>query len=88
MTSKPPTGHPNRPAAKPDPIRQNPRLGREAEGRKGRERGEDPAAGTAEHPVAAGEAQAGDLAEQAQTRGGPVDVGMIRDRKPREGGNP
>jgi hypothetical protein len=87
MTNKPSPTDPERKAAQPDPIHQNPATRRQAEGRKGSERGEDPAAGTPEHPVAAGETQAGNLNEQAQIRGGPVDVAPLRDRKPREGGN-
>ncbi|MBR0665130.1 hypothetical protein GXW71_12265 [Roseomonas hellenica] len=88
MTSKPSSTDPRQPGAQPAPIRQNPATRRQAEGRKGTERGEDPAAGMPEHPVAPGEAQAGSLAEQGQTRGGPADVAPLRDRKTREGGNP
>lgn len=46
--------------------------------------GEDPAAGTIDHPIAPGEAQAGDLAEQAANLGGPVDVFPLRQRQRRE----
>jgi hypothetical protein len=42
------------------------------------EPGNDPATGSVESPVAPGEAQAGDLGEQAQQLGGPVDVSPVR----------
>lgn len=44
------------------------------------ERGEDPASGSVDSPVAPGEAQAGDLSEQAANLGGPVDVFPTRGR--------
>ena len=50
----------------------------------GPEPGEDPAAGSIDHPVAPGEAQAGDLSEQAANLGGPVDVFPLRDRHRKE----
>lgn len=50
----------------------------------GPEPGEDPAAGTVDHPVSPGEAQAGDLSEQAANLGGPVDVFPLRDRQRKE----
>lgn len=46
--------------------------------------GEDPAAGTIDHPIAPGEAQAGDLNEAAGNLGGPVDVFPLRERSRRE----
>ena len=48
------------------------------------ERGEDPAAGTIDSPIAPGEAQAGDLAEAAANLGGPIDVFPTRGRARRE----
>ncbi|MBX9701235.1 MAG: hypothetical protein K2X74_17505 [Acetobacteraceae bacterium] len=50
----------------------------------GLEPGEDPAAGTIDHPIAPGEAQAGDLSEQAANLGGPIDVFPLRDRARKE----
>ena len=50
----------------------------------GPEREEDPAAGTIDHPVAPGEAQAGDLSEAGANLGGPVDVFPLRDRRRKE----
>jgi hypothetical protein len=50
----------------------------------GPERGEDPAAGTVDHPIAPGEAQAGDLSEMGANLGGPVDVFPLRDRARKE----
>lgn len=50
----------------------------------GPEPGEDPAAGSIDHPVAPGEAQAGDMNEQASNLGGPVDVFPLRDRRRKE----
>jgi hypothetical protein len=44
------------------------------------EAGEDPAAGSVESPVAPGEAQAGDRAEESARRGGPVDISPQRGR--------
>ena len=46
--------------------------------------GEDEAAGTVDHPVAPGEAQAGDLSEMGANLGGPVDVFPLRDRSRKE----
>jgi hypothetical protein len=63
------------------PIQDNPLARRQAHGRMGAERGEDPAAGTAEEPVAPGEIQAGDRSELAQALGGPVDISPIRGRR-------
>jgi hypothetical protein len=52
---------------------------------EGQERGEEPAAGTVEDPVAPGEAQAGNLGEAAANLGGPVDVVPgARGHSPRE----
>jgi hypothetical protein len=48
------------------------------------ERGEDPAAGTIDSPVAPGEAQAGDLSEAGANLGGPVDVFPLRGRARKE----
>ncbi|MDB5372921.1 MAG: hypothetical protein JWP04_1563 [Belnapia sp.] len=48
------------------------------------ERGEDPAAGTIDNPIAPGEAQAGDLSELGANLGGPVDVFPLRGRARRE----
>ena len=45
------------------------------------ERGDDPAAGTADEPVSPGEFQAGDRSELAQALGGPVDISPIRGRR-------
>ncbi|MBP0446053.1 hypothetical protein J8J14_14845 [Roseomonas sp. SSH11] len=64
-----------------DPIQDNPRARRQAHGRMGPERGEDPAAGTADEPVSPGEFQAGDRSELAQALGGPVDISPIRGRR-------
>lgn len=50
----------------------------------GAERGEDPAAGTVDSPVAPGEAQAGDLSEMGANLGGPVDVFPLRGRARKE----
>jgi hypothetical protein len=63
------------------PIKDNPTARRQAHGRMGAERGEDPAAGTAEEPIAPGEIQAGDRSELAQALGGPVDISPIRGRR-------
>ena len=63
------------------PIADNPRARRQAHGRKAEERGDDPAAGTADEPVAPGEFQAGDRSELAQALGGPVDISPIRGRR-------
>ncbi|HEY8611087.1 MAG TPA: hypothetical protein VIL69_07330 [Roseomonas sp.] len=64
-----------------NPIQDNPRARRQAHGRMGPERGEDPAAGTADEPVSPGEFQAGDRSELAQALGGPVDISPIRGRR-------
>lgn len=50
----------------------------------GAEAGEDPASGTIDHPVAPGEAQAGDPGEQGAGLGGPVDIFPLRDRRRKE----
>ena len=63
------------------PIGDNPRARRQAHGRMAEERGDDPAAGTADEPVAPGEFQAGDRSELAQALGGPVDISPIRGRR-------
>lgn len=64
-----------------DPIQDNPRAHRQAHGRMAEERGDDPAAGTADEPVSPGEFQAGDRSELAQALGGPVDISPIRGRR-------
>jgi len=64
-----------------DPVGQDPTIRRQAHGRKAEERGDDPAAGTAEEPVSPGEFQAGDRSELAQALGGPVDISPIRGRR-------
>lgn len=64
-----------------NPIQDNPMARRQANGRKGPERGEDPAAGTAAEPVSPGEFQAGDRSELGQALGGPVDISPIRGRR-------
>jgi hypothetical protein len=69
-----------------NPIQDNPLARRQAHGRMGAERGEDPAAGTAEEPVAPGEIQAGDASELAQVLGGPIDISPIRGRQTIERG--
>jgi len=46
--------------------------------------GDDAAAGSVDHPVAPGEAQAGDLSELGANLGGPVDVFPLRDRQRKE----
>ncbi|TCZ61403.1 hypothetical protein [Roseicella aquatilis] len=51
----------------------------------GAERGDDPASGTVDRPVAPGEAQAGDLSEMGANLGGPVDVFPLRGRQRKEG---
>lgn len=51
----------------------------------GPEPDEDPASGTIDHPIAPGEAQAGDASEQAANRGGPVDVFPLRQRQRKDG---
>ncbi len=63
------------------PIQDNPR----AHGRMGPERGEDPAAGTADEPIQPGELQAGDRSELAQALGGPVDISPGRGRRSSQG---
>ena len=63
------------------PIADNPLARRQAHGRKAEERGDDPAAGTADEPVSPGEFQAGDRSELAQALGGPVDISPIRGRR-------
>jgi hypothetical protein len=68
-------------AAGVDPIQDNPRAHRQAHGRMAPERGDDPAAGTADEPVSPGEFQAGDRSELAQALGGPVDISPIRGRR-------
>ncbi|MFT8244362.1 hypothetical protein [Roseomonas sp. BN140053] len=75
--------------SKDDPRNQVPtspgteetRYHRRAHGRMAEERGDDPAAGTADEPVAPGEIQAGDRSELAQALGGPVDISPIRGRR-------
>jgi hypothetical protein len=52
--------------------------------RQGPEGGDNPAAGSVESPVSPGEAQAGDMAEQASNLGGPVDVFPLKKHPPRE----
>jgi hypothetical protein len=64
-----------------DPIQDNPLAKRQAHGRLGPDRGEDPAAGTAAEPVSPGEFQAGDRSELGQNLGGPVDISPIRGRR-------
>ncbi|MDB5368852.1 MAG: hypothetical protein JWP20_410 [Roseomonas sp.] len=68
-------------AASENPIQDNPLARRQAHGRMAEERGDDPAAGTAEEPVSPGEFQAGDSSELAQALGGPVDISPIRGRR-------
>lgn len=48
------------------------------------ERGDDPASGTIDSPVAPGEAQAGNLAELGANLGGPIDVFPTRGRPRKE----
>lgn len=64
-----------------DPMHDPARDTRQAQGRRAEERGDDPAAGTAEHPVSPGEFQAGDRSELASALGGPVDISPIRGRR-------
>jgi hypothetical protein len=56
------------------------RATQRAQRRQGAEAGEDPPSGSVESPVAPGEAQAGDRAEESAHRGGPVDVSPQRGR--------
>jgi hypothetical protein len=72
------------PGDKPNPIQDNPRARRQAHGRLGPERGEDPAAGTADEPVSPGEFQSGDRSELGQALGGPVDISPVRGRRMNE----
>lgn len=67
------------------PPHDDTRATQRAERRVGPERGQDPASGSVESPVAPGEAQAGDLNEAASQLGGPVDVFPVRGRARREG---
>lgn len=62
------------------PPQDDTRATQRAQQRTGPERGEDPAAGSVESPVAPGEAQAGDLSETGANIGGPADVFPTRDR--------
>ncbi len=64
-----------------NPIQDDPR----AHGRMGPQRGEDPAAGTADEPVQPGELQPGDRSELAQALGGPVDISPGRGRRSSQG---
>ena len=67
--------------ADPAPRANASRPRRQAEGRTAEQRGDDPAAGTADHPVSPGEFQAGDRSELASALGGPVDISPIRGRR-------
>ena len=71
----------DRPFPTDDPIQQDPTIRRQAHCRKAKDRGDDPAAGTAAEPVSPGEYQAGDSSELAQALGGPVDISPIRGRR-------
>jgi hypothetical protein len=66
------------------PPQHHTRATQRAERRLGPERGEDPASGSVESPIAPGEAQAGDLNEAAANLGGPVDVFPVRGRGQKE----
>jgi hypothetical protein len=68
----------NVPPRDPRPLRQRGMQ------RQGPEGGDDPASGSVESPVSPGEAQAGNLNEQAQNLGGPVDVFPLNKNPPRE----
>lgn len=63
------------------PMANASRPRRQAHGRMADERGNDPAAGTADEPVSPGEFQAGDTSELASALGGPVDISPIRGRR-------
>jgi hypothetical protein len=69
------------------PLRQDPMLRRQAQGQRGETRGDDPAAGTPEHPISPGEFQPGDDSERAAALGGPVDISPIRGRRGQDRGN-
>ncbi len=68
-----------RPPAAPTANASRPR--RQAQGRMAADRGDDPAAGTADEPVSPGEFQAGDRSELGSALGGPVDISPIRGRR-------
>ena len=65
----------------PAPQANASRPRRQAHGRMADERGDGPAAGTADEPVSPGEFQAGDSSELAAALGGPVDISPIRGRR-------
>jgi hypothetical protein len=62
-------------------TQDNPR----AYGHTGPDRGEDPAAGTADEPVQPGELQSGDRSDLAQALGGPVDIALGHGRRSSQG---
>lgn len=63
-----------------DALERDPRPLRE----RGTSRSEDAAAGSVTSPISPGEAQPGDMNEQASNLGGPVDVFPLKRHPPRE----